>query len=233
MNSLYFPGPRFSPLARPSAAPFRTRDAVSASFPPTSKPIAPMSQKSVFAIATTRARAERIVAALQLADFSNNDISVLFPDQATTRDFAHEKNTKAPEGAVAGATTGGVVGGALGWIAGIGALAIPGVGPFIAAGPVIAALSGVAVGATVGGIAGALVGLGIPEIEARRYETKLREGNVLVSVHVPDDEMCGRAKQIFEDAGADDIHSSADDIDYIDDRRDDARILRSDYPDRS
>ncbi len=205
MNSLYFPGPRFSPLARPSAAPFRTRDAVSASFPPTSKPIAPMSQKSVFAIATTRARAERIVAALQLADFSNNDISVLFPDQATTRDFAHEKNTKAPEGAVAGATTGGVVGGALGWIAGIGALAIPGVGPFIAAGPVIAALSGVAVGATVGGIAGALVGLGIPEIEARRYEGKIQRGNILLSVHANDANRIDEAKRIFDEHGAEDI----------------------------
>src|ERR1700722_9942157 len=101
-----------------------------------------MSKKSVFCISTSRSQAERIVASLKTAEFSNNDISVLFPDKDTTRDFAHEKNTKAPEGAVTGASTGGVLGGALGWIAGIGALAIPGVGPFIAAGPIIAALSG-------------------------------------------------------------------------------------------
>ena len=124
-----------------------------------------MSQKSVFCIATTRGHADRIVDQLKAASFSNNDISVLFPDRGTTRDFAHEKNTKAPEGAV----TGGVIGGALGWIAGIGALAIPGVGPFIAAGPVMVALSGAAVGAAVGGIAGGLVGMGIPELEAKRF----------------------------------------------------------------
>src|ERR1017187_6231798 len=118
------------------------------------------SKKSVFCIAPPREQADRIVGQLKTANFSNNDISVLFPDKGTTRDFAHEKNTKAPEGAVTGAGTGGVIGGALGWIAGIGALAIPGVGPFIAAGPIIAALSGAAVGAAVGGIAGGLIGLG-------------------------------------------------------------------------
>ena len=133
-----------------------------------------MSRKSVFCITTSREQAERIVDQLKTARFSNNDISVLFPDKGTTRDFAHEKNTTAPEGAVAGAGTGGVIGGALGWIAGIGALAIPGVGPFIAAGPILAALSGAAVGATVGGIAGGLIGLGIPEIEAKRYEARSR-----------------------------------------------------------
>ena len=132
-----------------------------------------MSKKSVFCIATSRDQADRIVDTLKNANFSNNDISVLFPDKTTTRDFAHTKSTKAPEGAVTGAGTGVVVGGALGWIAGIGALAIPGVGPFIAAGPIIAALSGAAVGATVGGIAGGLIGLGIPEIEAKRYEGKV------------------------------------------------------------
>src|SRR6476620_9846248 len=133
-----------------------------------------MSKKSVFCIATSREQAEQIVDLLKFENFSNNDISVLFPDKGTTHDFAHEKNTKAPEGAVAGAGTGGVVGGALGWIAGIGALAIPGVGPFIAAGPIIAALSGAAVGAAVGGIAGGLIGLGIPEMEAKRYEGKVK-----------------------------------------------------------
>jgi len=164
-----------------------------------------MSKKSVFAIANSRAQAESIVDALRAAQFSNNDISVLFPDKDTTRDFAHEKNTKAPEGAVTGASTGGVVGGALGWIAGIGALAIPGVGPFIAAGPIIAALSGAAVGAAVGGIAGGLIGLGIPELEAKRYEGKIREGNLLISVHTENSDQIDLAKKIFKDAGAEDI----------------------------
>jgi hypothetical protein len=164
-----------------------------------------MSKKSVFCIATSRGQADQIVDQLKNANFSNNDISVLFPDKDTTRDFAHEKNTKAPEGAVAGAGTGGVIGGALGWIAGIGALAIPGVGPFIAAGPIIAALSGVAIGATVGGIAGGLIGLGIPEIEAKRYEGKIKAGNLLISVHTEDSEEITRAKEIFTKAGAQDI----------------------------
>ena len=164
-----------------------------------------MSKKSVFCIATTREQADRIVDQLKIANFSNNDISVLFPDKSTTRDFAHEKNTKAPEGAVAGAGTGGVIGGALGWVAGIGALAIPGVGPFIAAGPIIAALSGAAVGAAVGGIAGGLIGLGIPEIEAKRYEGKVKQGNILISVHTDDSAEITRAKDIYTKAGAQDI----------------------------
>lgn len=164
-----------------------------------------MSKKSVFCIATSRGQADRIVDQLKTANFSNNDISVLFPDKGTTRDFAHEKNTKAPEGAIAGAGTGGVVGGALGWIAGIGALAIPGVGPFIAAGPIIAALSGAAIGATVGGIAGGLIGLGIPELEAKRYEGKVKAGNILISVHTENSEEITRAKDIFAKAGAEDI----------------------------
>ncbi len=164
-----------------------------------------MSKKSVFCISSSRTQADQIVDQLKNANFSNNDISVLFPDRGTTRDFAHEKNTKAPEGAVAGASTGGVVGGTLGWIAGIGALAIPGVGPFIAAGPIIAALSGAAVGAAVGGIAGGLIGLGIPEIEAKRYEGKVREGNILISVHTENSEEITRAKDIFTQAGAHDV----------------------------
>src|SRR6188508_3468055 len=164
-----------------------------------------MSKKSEFCITTSREQADRIVDQLKAANFSNNDISVLFPDKGTTKDFAHEKNTKAPEGAVTGASTGGVVGGALGWIAGIGALAIPGVGPFIAAGPIIAALSGAAIGATVGGIAGGLIGLGIPELEAKRYEGKIRSGNVLISVHTDNADEIKRAKEIFKNAGAEDI----------------------------
>jgi hypothetical protein len=164
-----------------------------------------MSKKSVFCIATSRSQAERIVDQLRNANFSNNDISVLFPDKETTRDFAHEKNTKAPEGVATGAGAGGVLGGALGWVAGIGALAIPGVGPFIAAGPIMAALSGAAIGATVGGIAGGLIGLGIPEIEAKRYEGKIKEGNLLISVHTENSEEISDAKEIFTNAGAEDI----------------------------
>jgi hypothetical protein len=164
-----------------------------------------MSKKSVFCIATSRQQADQIVEKLKSANFSNNDISALFADKGTSHDFAQEKNTKAPEGAVVGAGTGGVIGGALGWIAGIGALAIPGVGPFIAAGPIIAALSGVAIGATVGGIAGGLIGLGIPEIEAKRYEGKIKAGNILISVHTDNSAEISRAKDIFTKAGAEDI----------------------------
>jgi hypothetical protein len=164
-----------------------------------------MSKKSVFCIATSRTQADQIVDQLKAGKFSNNDISVLFADRNTNRDFAHEKNTKAPEDALAGAGTGGVVGGTLGWIAGIGALAIPGVGPFIAAGPIMAALSGITIGATIGGIAGGLIGLGIPEIEARRYEGKIRKGNIVISVHTESSEEISRAKDIFTKAGAQDI----------------------------
>jgi len=161
--------------------------------------------KSVFCIATTRDQADQIVDRLKNAGFSNNDISVLFPDKDTTRDFAHEKNTKAPEGIATGAGTGGVLGGALGWLAGIGALAIPGVGPFIAAGPILAALSGAAVGAAVGGIAGGLIGMGIPELEAKRYEGKIKAGNILLSVHTENSEEIKAAEKIFKNAGAQDI----------------------------
>jgi hypothetical protein len=164
-----------------------------------------MSNKSVFCIATSRDQADRIVDRLKIANFSNSDISALFADKNTSQDFAHEKNTKAPEGAVTGAGTGGAIGGALGWIAGIGALAIPGIGPFIAAGPIMAALSGAAIGAAVGGITGGLIGLGIPELEARRYEGKLKEGNILISVHTENSDQITQAKDIFTNSGAQDI----------------------------
>jgi hypothetical protein len=169
-----------------------------------------MSKKSVFCIATSRNQAEQIVEQLKNGNFSNNDISALFADKDTSHDFAHEKNTKAPEGAVTGAVTGGVLGGALGWIAGIGALAIPGVGPFIAAGPIIAALSGAAIGAAGGGIAGGLIGLGIPEIEAKRYEGKIKAGNILISVHTENSAEIARAKDIFTRSGAQDICTSGE-----------------------
>lgn len=166
--------------------------------------------KAVFCIASSETQAERIVTALKTSGFSDSDISVLFPDKTGTKDFAHKHNTKAPEGAVTGASTGGVLGGTLGWLAGIGFLAIPGVGPFIAAGPIMAALGGAAVGATVGGIAGALVGMGIPEFEAKRYEGKIKAGNILISVHSESGDETKRAKEIFEQAGAQDISSSSE-----------------------
>jgi hypothetical protein len=166
--------------------------------------------KAVFGIATTYGQAETIVDTLKTAGFSNNDISVLLPDKDGTRDFAHEKNTKAPEGAATGAGTGGVVGGVIGWLAGIGSLAIPGVGPFVAAGPIMAALSGAAVGSAVGGLAGALVGLGIPEFEAKQYEGKLKQGNILISVHSGSSDDTARAKDIMTRAGARDISSASE-----------------------
>lgn len=169
-----------------------------------------MSKQSVFCIAKSRNQAEQIVDRLKRANFDKSDISALFADKESAHDFAHEKHTKAPEGAVTGAGTGGVIGGALGWIAGIGALAIPGVGPFIAAGPIIAALSGAAIGATVGGIAGGLIGMGIPELVAKRYEGKLQEGNILISVHTENSEEITHAKEIFAKAGAEDICAVAD-----------------------
>src|ERR1700684_2981600 len=169
-----------------------------------------MSKKSVFCIATSRPQADQIVDQLKAANFCNNDISVLFPDKETSHDFAHEKHTKAPEGAVTGAVTGGVVGGALGWIAGIGALDIPGVGHFIAAAPIMAALSGAAIGAAGGGIAGGLIGLGIPEMEAKRYEGKIKEGNILISVHTDNSDEIAKAKNIFTKAGAQDICSTGE-----------------------
>lgn len=165
---------------------------------------------AVFCIAPTQSTAGEIVDKLKMSGFSDNDISVLFPDKSSSRDFAHEKNTKAPEGAAAGAGAGGVVGGTLGLLAGIGLLAIPGVGPFIAAGPIMAALSGIAVGAAVGGIAGALIGMGIPEIEAKRYEGKVKDGNILISVHANSSDEVKAAKRIFEEGRASDISSAGE-----------------------
>ena len=169
-----------------------------------------MSKKAVICIASSETQAEAIVDRLKSTGFSNSDISVLFPDKRGTKDFAHEHNTKAPEGATTGAGAGGVVGGAVGWLAGIGALAIPGVGPLIAAGPIMAALSGAAVGAAVGGVTGALVGMGIPEYEAKRYEGKIKGGNILISVHSEDSEQTKRAKAIFEEFGAQDISTTGE-----------------------
>ncbi len=169
-----------------------------------------MSNKSVFCLARDEAQASNIVGDLQNAGFSNNDISALLPDKSGTRDFAMKKGTKAPEGAATGAGTGGVLGGALGWLAGIGALAIPGIGPFVAAGPIMAALSGAAVGAAAGGLVGTLVGMGIPEFEAKRYEGQLREGKILLSVHSENSDETKLAKEIFERRGAESISSAGE-----------------------
>lgn len=166
--------------------------------------------KVVFCIAATDTQAADIVSGLKTAGFRDNDISVLFPDKKGTRDFAHEQNTKAPEGAAAGAASGGVLGGVLGVLAGIGTIAIPGVGPLIAAGPIMAALSGAAVGAAVGGVTGGLIGYGMTEIEAKAYEGKIRGGNILVAAHAETPEMQKAAKQIFESAGATDIKVGAE-----------------------
>lgn len=166
--------------------------------------------KAAFCIATSVFQAESIVNELKVSGFADHDISVLFPGKTGTEDFAREQNTKAPVGAVTGAGTGGVLGGALGWLAGIGALSIPGIGPVVAAGPIMAALGGAAVGAAMGGIAGALVGMGIPDHEARRYEGRISAGNILISVHSENDEKSKRALEIFEQAGAVDISSSSE-----------------------
>ena len=161
--------------------------------------------KAVYGIATSEAQADAILRGLHSAGFSSDDVSVLFPDRGTTRDFAHVQATKTPEGAATGAGTGGMLGGALGWLAGIGALSIPGLGAFIAAGPIMAALSGAAIGASVGGLAGALVGVGVPEYEARRYEGKIRGGNVLISVHTENAEQRRIARDILDHGGATDV----------------------------
>jgi hypothetical protein len=169
-----------------------------------------MANTAVFGIYSTRDEVEQAVDRLKLGGFRNTDISVLFPTNVGTKDFAHEKNTKAPEGAATGAASGAVLGGALGWLAGIGSLAIPGVGPLIAAGPIVAALAGVGVGGTVGGVTGALIGLGIPEYEAKRYEGRIKSGSILLSVHSDDSDWTKKAKKILEDSGAQDISSTGE-----------------------
>jgi hypothetical protein len=159
---------------------------------------------------------ENVVDVLKEAGFRNKDISVLFPEKAGSKSFAHDKGTRAPEGAAAGAGTGAIVGGTLGWLVGIGALAIPGLGLFVAAGPIMAALAGVGVGGAVGGIAGALIGMGIPEHEAKRYEVRVKEGGVLLSVHSDNADWTTRAKEILERTGAQDMSSTAEaGADYV------------------
>src|SRR5581483_5473061 len=169
-----------------------------------------MAKKSVFSLVRDEGQACQIIENLRGAGFSNNDISVLLPDTNSTRQFAYAKGTKAPEGAATGAGTGGVLGGVLGWLVGIGALAIPGLGPFVAAGPLMAALSGAAVGGVAGGLIGTLVGMGIPEYEAKRYESRLREGRILLAVHCENGDQIKTAKDLLERAGAEDISTSGE-----------------------
>jgi hypothetical protein len=165
---------------------------------------------AVFGIYQTREGAEEAVDSLRRAHFRNTDISALFPDNAGTKDFAHEKNTKAPEGATTGATSGAIAGGVLGWLAGIGALAIPGIGPFIAAGPIVTALAGAGALGALGGIVGALVGMGIPEYEAKRYEGRVKHGGILLSVHCDDHDWVKRAEEILKRTGAENISSTSE-----------------------
>ena len=165
---------------------------------------------AVFGIFQNAAQAEHTVDQLLAARFRSDDISVLLPDNESTKDFAHEKNTKAPEGTAAGVTAGGAIGGTLGLLAGIGMLAIPGVGPFIAAGPIMGALAGLGVGGAVGGLIGALVGMGIPEYEAKRFEGRIKEGGVLLSVHCDTSEEIVRAKDVLKHTGAQHISSAGE-----------------------
>src|ERR1700691_3705203 len=165
---------------------------------------------AVFGIFHNQNQAERVVERLRDEGFSNDDISVLLQDSQGSKDFAHEKNTKAPEGTTAGVTTGGVIGGTLGLLAGIGALAIPGVGPFIAAGPIMGALAGLGVGGAVGGLIGALVGMGIPEYEAKRYEGHIKAGGVLLSVHCDTSDEITRAQDLLKHTGAEYIASAGE-----------------------
>src|SRR6201987_625169 len=194
---------------------------------------------AAFAIFPTRSAAESAVDRLIAAGFSNQDVSVLMSDNDSARQFATEKNTKAPEGTTTGVGVGGVIGGTLGLLAGIGALAIPGVGPLIAAGPIMGALAGLGVGGAVGGLVGALVGMGIPEYEAKRYEGRVKDGGILVSVHCDSSEEVSRAKDVLKQAGGEDIastgekavstHTAGTDKNYVDANRVDPPAERT-YP---
>src|SRR4030081_841883 len=166
--------------------------------------------KSVFGIYSSRSTVENTVLALKNAGFQQSDVSVLLPENLGNREIATEKNTKAPEGATAGGGTGAVIGGTLGWLVGVGALAIPGLGPFIAAGPIMAALAGAGVGGAVGGVTGGLLGLGVPEYEAKRYQDRLAKGGILLAVHCDTSEEVKRAKDILERTGAEDISTAGE-----------------------
>jgi hypothetical protein len=165
---------------------------------------------AAFGLYRTVEALQAAVDTLRAEGFRSEDVSVLYPDNVGSKDLATVKATKAPEGAATGAGSGAVIGGVLGWLVGIGALAIPGLGPFIAAGPIVAALAGVGAGGALGGIAGALVGMGIPEYEAKRYEGRIKGGGYLLSVHCDDSEWTKRAKEILERTGAEDVSSTGE-----------------------
>jgi ActD protein len=165
---------------------------------------------AAFGIYRDEPSVKHAVETLQRQGFRSTDISVLFPENLGNKDFGHEKATKAPEGAATGAGSGAMVGGVLGWLAGVGTIAIPGVGPFLAAGPIIAALAGAGVGGAAGGLAGALIGAGIPEYEAKRYEGRIKKGGILLSVHCDNSEWASKAKDILENTGADDVSSTSE-----------------------
>src|ERR1700728_4395936 len=165
---------------------------------------------SVLGIYNTRESVERAVDTFLKSGFTTSDVSVLLPENLGGKPIATHKDTKAPEGATAGGGAGAVVGGTLGLLAGIGALAIPGLGPFIAAGPIMAALAGLGGGGAVGGIIGALVGMGIPEYDAKRYEGHIKAGGVLLSVHCETTEKIARAKDLLKHTGAQDISSTSE-----------------------
>ena len=166
-------------------------------------------KRAVFGIFVSRGAAEYAILGLKDAGFSSSDVAILLPE-SFSRDIGTERASKGPEGVTAGAGTGAVIGGVLGWLVGIGSIAIPGIGPFIAAGPIVAALAGVGVGGTVGGLAGGLIGLGIPEYEAKRYEGRIREGGILVSVHCDSSEEIDRARNVLVRAGAQDVSSAGE-----------------------
>jgi hypothetical protein len=169
-----------------------------------------MANTSVFGIYSNQAQLEKAIEIMRSEGFRNSDISVLYPENQGSKALGVEKSTKAPEGTATGAASGAVIGGTLGWLAGIGMLAIPGVGPFIAAGPIMGLLSGLGVGGAVGGLTGALVGMGIPEYEATRYEGRIKKGGILLSVHADDSKWTKRAKEIMETTGAEDISSTGE-----------------------
>jgi hypothetical protein len=169
-----------------------------------------MANTAVFGIFPTRESLESAVRELQTGGFRSADISILVPQNVGSKDFAHEKATKAPEGVAAGAGSGAVIGGALGWLAGVGALAVPGIGPLIAAGPIVAALAGIGAVGAIGGIAGALIGLGIPEYEAKRYEGRVRKGGILLSVHADNRDWVTKGKAILERTGAEEISATSE-----------------------
>jgi len=165
---------------------------------------------AVYGIYGSRTMAEDAVDRLLASGFRNEDISVLLQDNVGTKDFAHEKQTKAPEGTTTGVVAGGAIGGTLGLLAGIGALAIPGIGPLIAAGPIMGTLAGIGSGGVVGGIIGALVGMGIPEYEAKRFEGRIKSGGILLSVHCDNSDWVGKAKDLLKQTGAEDVSSTGE-----------------------